>query len=200
METAPKLKEDQRLDLGDNKHKGKWTEDEDWLLGEFVDLFGLQNWFYIATLIEGKTNKQCWNRWHNHVRPDIEKGPWSKEEDMTLIKAHKEVGNKWTEIAKRLPRRTENTVRNHWNNTKKRLYSKKAQNERKEDLNEDLLLNYIKGIILVQESENESNVENDIGVDCVMNKSSESDFNFKGWDSQEEDEVGSYVLWDSQEL
>ncbi|CAN1187274.1 Transcription factor MYB118, partial [Linum perenne] len=50
------------------------------------------------------------------------KDAWSKEEDEILIQAHKEFGNKWVEIAKRLHGRTENTIKNHWNATKRRRF------------------------------------------------------------------------------
>ncbi|OIW08083.1 hypothetical protein TanjilG_21063 [Lupinus angustifolius] len=122
--------------------KAQWTEDEDRILIQLVNCFGPGKWSLIAELMKGRVGKQCRDRWNNHLRPNIKKDSWTNEEDKILIEAHKEVGNKWTEIAKRMPGRTENTVKNHWNATKRRKTAKK-QSHMSTYSNGTLLHNYI---------------------------------------------------------
>ncbi|CAK8992774.1 Transcription factor MYB3R-2 (Myb-related protein MYB3R-2) (OsMYB3R-2) [Durusdinium trenchii] len=100
--------------------KGAWTEEEDSMLKDIV-LKSNQtpSWGIVADSIPGRTAKQCRERWRLNLNPDINREPWSPEEDALLLKLQEKVGSRWAEIKNHFDRRTENAVKTRFKSLKR---------------------------------------------------------------------------------
>ena len=112
-----------------------WTREEDRLLLDAVRQLSApaprrRDWPRIALQVAGRSGRQCWQRYHHQLKSDFRAGGWTAEEDAAIVAHQARLGNRWAAIARHLPHRSANAVKNRWHCFLRRRHVNPAQPRR----------------------------------------------------------------------
>ena len=137
--------------------KGNWTSQEDDLLFSWVEQYGPTKWTECSKEIKGRCGKQCRERWVNILNPDVKKGNWSDYEQDVIFNNLSTYNTSWSAMSHILPGRTENSIKNYFYSSVRRL---KSNN----------ILHLLKNIYVYKKQTSQEVLENNVNVLNDINK------------------------------
>lgn len=106
--------------MANTHRRGPWVPEEDQMLIQLVREQGPNNWVRISQHMHYRSPKQCRERFHQNLKPSLNREPISAEEGLMIERMVNEMGKRWAEIARRLGNRSDNAVKNWWNGSMNR--------------------------------------------------------------------------------
>jgi hypothetical protein len=87
-----------------------------------VRQFGAHDWAKISYSMNGRTPRQCRQRYRNYLSQSRQRSAWTVKEEELVVAKYREFGPKWVRISTFLPGRTGNDVKNRWHKSLVRRY------------------------------------------------------------------------------
>lgn len=117
--------------------RNRFTKEEDQAILDIISEIGTTDWDMISKLMPGRNKRQVRERWVNYLRLNLNKDPWTKEEEKFHMSKHKEFGNRWKTLSLFFKNRTEICIKCKYQQlTRQRLdkeTKKKKINKKKEE-------------------------------------------------------------------
>ncbi|XP_075738498.1 uncharacterized protein LOC142783794 isoform X2 [Rhipicephalus microplus] len=94
-----------------NMQRGRWSAQEDVMLLVAVKLYGDVSWSKVASMVPGRTHGQCRDRYMDNFAQQFVLGPFTSDEDCTLLQLMQKYGaGHWAMAARDMPWRASNTL------------------------------------------------------------------------------------------
>ena len=122
------------------KKKSPFTIEEDNKLKRLVSQYDDNEWAKVAMLMEGRTQRQCRERYKHYLSPNVNNGKWTEDEDKLLLEKYDIYGPKWAIISKYFKSRTDINIKNRWIVLMRRnalVKSYKSQQNERPDIEKD---------------------------------------------------------------
>lgn len=91
-----------------------FTAEEDSRLRSLVERHGANGWALIASMMGGRTPKECRERFSLHLSNYDESVPWSHEEETLLISLLEQYGKNWAKMAHTMAWRSKDEIKAHY--------------------------------------------------------------------------------------
>jgi hypothetical protein len=93
----------------------QFSEQEDMMIRELVAEVGEDDWPAISEHFQGRTPRQCKERWNHYLSPQVIHDKWSVEEDDLLNELVNQRGKKWKAFEHFFSGRTDINLKNRYN-------------------------------------------------------------------------------------
>lgn len=108
-----------------------WSKEEDSQLLGLVQRMRIPvKWSFVAQNMNGRSGKQCRERYVNHLNPRLKNTDWEPIEDATIFHLYNSCGSQWAKMSKMIPGRTDNGIKNRFHNLRRQLEREDEQRMR----------------------------------------------------------------------
>lgn len=80
-----------------------------------------------------RTGKSCRLRWVNYLHPGLRRGRITADEERLILQLHAQWGSRWSRIARSLPGRTDNEIKNFWRTRARKQKAAAQQQQQQQD-------------------------------------------------------------------
>ncbi|KAG6100428.1 hypothetical protein E4U14_007032 [Claviceps sp. LM454 group G7] len=112
---------------------GPWSPDEDRLLKARVLEEGAHDWGAVSQHVGTRSAKQCRERWHQNLNPDLNLSPITEDEGRVIIDWIRQRGTQWAALARHLGNRSDNAVKNWYHSHQNQINRHKSATDLQDD-------------------------------------------------------------------